>query len=62
MKTLAKYVARGGFIPFCDHRCPSNADPDDYLYYPDLKEKTLGIQAQARPRRVRKGICKGGFA
>lgn len=45
MKTLAKYVAHGGFIPFCDHRCPSNADPDDYLYYPDLKEKTLGIQA-----------------
>ena len=45
MKTLEKYVARGGYIPFCDHRCPPNVDPDDYLYYLDLKEKTFGLQA-----------------
>ena len=43
MKTLEKYVARGGYIPFCDHRCPPNVDPDDYLYYLDLKEKTFGM-------------------
>ncbi len=45
MKTLEKYVARGGYIPFCDHRCPPNVPPEDYLYYLDLKEKTFGIQA-----------------
>ncbi len=45
MKTLEKYVARGGYIPFCDHRCPPNVNPDDYLYYLDLKEKMFGIQA-----------------
>ncbi len=45
MKTLEKYVARGGYIPFCDHRCPPNVNPDDYLYYLDLKEKTFGLQA-----------------
>ena len=45
MKTLEKYVARGGYIPFCDHRCPPNVDPADYLYYLDLKEKTFGMQA-----------------
>ena len=43
MKTLEKYVARGGYIPFCDHRCPPNVDPADYLYYLDLKEKTFGM-------------------
>ncbi|MBR4444261.1 MAG: hypothetical protein IKS52_13445, partial [Clostridia bacterium] len=45
MKTLEKYVTRGGYIPFCDHRCPPNVNPDDYLYYLDLKEKTFGMQA-----------------
>ncbi len=45
MKTLEKYVARGGYIPFCDHRCPPNVDPDDYLYYLDLKEEMFGIKA-----------------
>ena len=44
LKTLEKYVARGGYIPFCDHRCPPNVDPDDYLYYLDLKEKMFGMQ------------------
>jgi len=43
MKTLVKYVERGGYIPFCDHRCPPNVDPDDYLYYLDLKERMFGI-------------------
>ena len=44
MKSLEKYVARGGYIPFCDHRCPPNVDPDDYLYYLDLKEATFGMK------------------
>jgi uroporphyrinogen decarboxylase len=35
-------VAQGGFIPFCDHRCPPNVDPEDYLYYLDLKEELFG--------------------
>lgn len=44
LKSLEKYVARGGYIPFCDHRCPPNVNPDDYLYYLDLKEKMFGMQ------------------
>lgn len=42
MRTLIPLVERGGYIPFCDHRCPPNVDPDDYLYYLDLKEITFG--------------------
>ncbi len=45
MESLEKYVARGGYIPFCDHRCPPNVKPEDYLYYLDLKEKMFGLQA-----------------
>ncbi|MDR0472580.1 MAG: hypothetical protein LBH43_02750 [Treponema sp.] len=41
--SLEKYVQRGGYIPFCDHRCPPNVKPDDYLYYLDLKEKMFGL-------------------
>ena len=44
MKTLEKYVARGGYIPFCDHRCPPNVKDEDYLYYLDLKEATFGMK------------------
>jgi len=44
METLAPLVERGGFIPFCDHRCPPNVTPDDYLYYLDLKEKMFGMK------------------
>jgi hypothetical protein len=42
METLAPLVTRGGYIPFCDHRCPPNVDPDDYLYYLDLKKQMFG--------------------
>jgi uroporphyrinogen decarboxylase len=42
LKTLEKYVARGGYIPFCDHLCPPNIKPQDYLYYLDLKESMFG--------------------
>ncbi len=44
LESLAPYVARGGFIPFCDHRCPPNVDPDDYLYYLELKKDLFGLR------------------
>ncbi len=44
MDTLVPLVERGGYIPFCDHRCPPNVDPDDYLYYLDLKEAMFGLK------------------
>ena len=43
LESLVKYVERGGYIPFCDHRCPPNVKVDDYLYYLDLKEKMFGM-------------------
>ncbi|MDP6542680.1 MAG: uroporphyrinogen decarboxylase family protein [Phycisphaerae bacterium] len=42
LEALDPYVQRGGYIPFCDHRCPPNVTPEDYLYYLDLKEKMWG--------------------
>ncbi|HEX9018857.1 MAG TPA: hypothetical protein VF806_06705 [Anaerolineaceae bacterium] len=44
MDTLAPLVERGGYIPFCDHRCPPNVHPDDYLFYLDLKEEMFGMK------------------
>jgi len=44
MDTLVPLVERGGYIPFCDHRCPPNVKPDDYLYYLDLKEEMFGLK------------------
>ena len=43
LESLAPYVARGGYIPFCDHRCPPDVTPANYLYYLDLKEKMFGM-------------------
>jgi hypothetical protein len=43
LETLVPLVERGGYIPFCDHRCPPNVKPADYLYYLDLKEKMFGM-------------------
>jgi uroporphyrinogen decarboxylase len=44
MDTLTPLVARGGYIPFCDHRCPPNVRQEDYLYYLDLKERMFGMK------------------
>ena len=44
MDTLAPYVEKGGFIPFCDHRCPPDVHPDDYIFYLDLKEEMFGMK------------------
>ncbi len=43
LETLVPLVERGGYIPFCDHRCPPNVDEHDYLYYLDLKERMFGM-------------------
>ncbi len=42
LMSLKPLVERGGFIPFCDHRCPPNVKPDDYLYYLSLKRELFG--------------------
>ncbi len=44
LETLVPLVERGGYIPFCDHRCPPNVTPEDYLYYLDLKEELFGMK------------------
>ena len=43
MDGLIPLVERGGFIPFCDHRCPPNVPEQDYCYYLDLKEQLFGM-------------------
>ncbi len=45
MESLVPYVERGGYIPFCDHRCPPNVDENDYLYYLDLKQRMFGLDS-----------------
>ncbi|MCL2202391.1 MAG: hypothetical protein FWB88_00410 [Defluviitaleaceae bacterium] len=42
LKSLVPYVKRGGFIPFCDHRCPPDVTPENYLFYLDLKRELFG--------------------
>lgn len=49
LETLVPIVERGGYIPFCDHRCPPNVKPADYLYYLDLKEKMFGLGSSLFP-------------
>lgn len=44
METLVPFVERGGYIPFCDHRCPPDVTYENYLYYLDLKEDMFGIK------------------
>lgn len=45
LESVAPLVARGGYIPFCDHRCPPDVNENDYLYYLDLKERMYGMKA-----------------
>jgi hypothetical protein len=42
LESLVPCVERGGYIPFCDHRCPPDVSPENYLYYLDLKERMFG--------------------
>ena len=43
LETLTPLVERGGYIPFCDHRCPPDVTEENYLYYLDLKRKMFGM-------------------
>lgn len=42
LESIEPWVAKGGFIPFCDHRCPPDVTWENYLYYLDLKERMFG--------------------
>jgi len=42
LQSLRPAVERGGYIPFCDHRCPPDVKEEDYIYYLDLKEEMFG--------------------
>lgn len=44
MESLVPLVERGGYIPFCDHRCPPDVTYENYLYYLDLKEAMFGMK------------------
>jgi len=44
MESLIPLVEKGGYIPFCDHRCPPDVSEETYLYYLDLKEKFFGMK------------------
>ena len=44
MESLVPLVERGGYIPFCDHRCPPNVTVENYMYYLDLKEQMFGMK------------------
>jgi hypothetical protein len=44
MESLVPWVERGGYIPFCDHRCPPDVSWENYVYYLDLKEKMFGMK------------------
>ncbi len=39
LESVAPLVERGGYIPFCDHRCPPDVSEENYLYYLDLKKE-----------------------
>jgi hypothetical protein len=44
LKSVERLVERGGYIPFCDHRCPPDVRQEYYLYYLDLKEQMFGMK------------------
>jgi uroporphyrinogen decarboxylase len=44
LESVEPLVARGGYIPFCDHRCPPDVREEDYIYYLDLKERMFGMK------------------
>jgi uroporphyrinogen decarboxylase len=43
LQYLAPLVEQGGFIPFCDHRCPPDVTYANYLYYLKRKCELFGI-------------------
>ena len=51
LDSLVPIVERGGYIPFCDHRCPPNVKQEDYLFYLDLKERMFGVATEGEGER-----------
>ena len=49
LESLVPLVERGGYIPFCDHRCPPDVRPEYYLAYLDLKEQLFGCGSSLFP-------------
>lgn len=43
LEKLTPWVKKGGFIPHCDHRCPPDVSPANYLAYLDIKEELFGM-------------------
>ncbi len=43
LASVARLVERGGYIPFCDHRCPPDVKEQDYIHYLDRKEEMFGL-------------------
>jgi hypothetical protein len=52
LESLVPIVERGGYILFCDHRCPPNVTPADYLFYLDLKERMFGLGSPSYPEQT----------
>jgi hypothetical protein len=50
LESLLPIVERGGYIPFCDHRCPPSVKPAYYLSYLDLKEEMFGMGSPSYER------------
>jgi uroporphyrinogen decarboxylase len=44
LDSLIPLVKRGGYIPFCDHRCPPNVSEENYIYYLDRKEQLFSMK------------------
>jgi uroporphyrinogen decarboxylase len=44
LESVAPLVERGGYIPFCDHRCPPDVSEENYIYYLHLKEKMFSMK------------------
>ncbi|OHE72310.1 MAG: hypothetical protein A2007_01660 [Verrucomicrobia bacterium GWC2_42_7] len=42
LASLLPLVEQGGYIPFCDHRCPPNVKEEYYQYYLLLKREMFG--------------------
>lgn len=42
LESLIPYVHAGGYIPFCDHRCPPDVSQENYFYYLELKQTLFG--------------------
>ena len=42
LESLIPLVEEGGYIPFCDHRCPPDVTEENYLYYLNLKKELFG--------------------